>query len=291
MTHPSLALLVLASLLSPTTLVSAEQYDLTKLLGREPKTGEVVREVSSEVEKGRQVIRRGGKVVQDQASSKSQAYTRLVQVLKADAAGDALKTRYTYVSYEREQGETKRVLEVEGLVVVVDQSQQEVTVSAEGKREINPFLENHLKDEAADQPKLAERIKQLSAFLPDKPVGLNETWTGKPVEVAKALGLSHEGINTKSSRVKGSLTAGKVKGTLRVLIKVQLTYTTYQSMKCKEPMQVEVTIEAIVPLKAGDPTGVMNQTMVMGGVLETQGMLVAIDLEQSSKTEITHAKK
>jgi hypothetical protein len=268
---------------------AAETYDLPKLLVREPKVGEVVREVTSEVEKGRQMIRQGGRVVQDQAESKRQEYARQVEVLSADDEGNATKTRYVYESYERAQGESKQVLEVEGLEILVDQTKDPVRISAK-KREIPPFLENKLTDETA-QPDVEERTKKLASFLPTEPVEVGATWSRDPVAVAKALGLGHKGIDASSSKVKGTLTPGKAEGMLRVLIKVEITYTTFQGNPCKEPMQVVVVIEAVIPSAADDPAGTMSQKLTMSGVIETQGMEVAIDVEQSSKTEITRAKK
>lgn len=282
---------LLASLLWTLTCApaqAADTYDLAKLLVREPKTGEVVREVTSELEKGRQVIRQRGRVVQDQAESKRQEYARQVEVLSADAKGNATKTRYVYESYERAQGESKQVLEVEGLEVVVDQTKDPVRVTAK-KREIPPFLENKLTDETA-QPDVTERLEQLASFLPSEPVELGATWERDPKAVAKALGMSPVGIDASSSAVKGSLSPAKAEGMLRVLIKVEVTYTTYQGNPCKEPMKVVVLIEAQIPATADDPTGVLSQTLTMAGVIETQGLEVAIDVEQSSKTEISRPK-
>lgn len=268
---------------------AAETYDLAKLLVREPKVGEVVRESTTEVEKGRQVIRQGGQVVQDQAESKRQEYARQVEVLNADDKGNATKTRYVYESYERAQGESKQVLEVEGLEILVDQTKDPVRVTTK-KREIPPFLENKLRDETA-QPDVEERLKKLASFLPSEPVEVGASWSRDPVKVAKALGIGTEGINAAASQVKGTLTPAKTKGMLRVLIKVEVTYSKFQGNPCKEPMEVVVVIEAVIPAAADDPAGVMSQKLTMSGVIETQGMEVAIDVEQSSKTEITRAKK
>lgn len=268
---------------------AAETYDLAKLLVREPKVGEVVRESTTEVEKGRQVIRQGGQVVQDQAESKRQEYARQVEVLNADDKGNATKTRYVYESYERAQGESKQVLEVEGLEILVDQTKDPVRVTTK-KREIPPFLENKLRDETA-QPDVEGRLKKLASFLPSEPVEVGASWSRDPEKAAKALGIGTEGINAAASQVKGTLTPAKTKGMLRVLIKVEVTYSKFQGNPCKEPMEVVVVIEAVIPVAADDPAGVMSQKLTMSGVIETQGMEVAIDVEQSSKTEITRAKK
>ncbi len=248
-----------------------------------------MREVTTEVEKGRQVIRRDGQVVQDQADSKREEYARQVEVLSADAKGNATKTRFVYESYERSQGESKQVMEVQDLEILVDQTKDPVRITAK-KRQIPPFLENKLTDETA-QPDVAERLEKVTSFLPTEAVEVGATWSRDPVEVAKALGLGHEGIEASSSKVTGTLTAAKTKGMLRVLIKLDVTYSEFQGNPCQEPMKVAVVIEALIPADADDPSGTMSQKLVMGGVIKTQGMLVAIDVEQSSKTEITRAKK
>lgn len=283
----SLAAALSCLLLSPAW--AEDSHDLTKLLVREPKVGEAVHEVTTELEKGRQVVRQGGKVVQDQAESKSQEYARQVEVLSADAKGNATKTRYVYRSYERAQGDSKQVLEVEGLEILVDRTKTPVRITA-AKREISPFLENTLRDETV-QPDIGGRLKKLKTFLPDGPVKLGATWSGDPVEVAKALAMSHKGMNVRASSVAGSLSAAKTKGRLRVQIKIELIYREYQGNPCPEPMKVQVVIEAVVSADANDPTGVMSQDLIMGGVIKTRGLLVAIDVTQSSKTEITRVKK
>ena len=289
MSTRSLLLASLLCLLVWSPAQAAETYDLTKLLIREPRVGEVVREVTTEVEKGRQVIRRDGQVVQDQADSKREEYARQVEVLSADAKGNATKTRFVYESYERSQGESKQVMEVQDLEILVDQTKDPVRITAK-KRQIPPFLENKLTDETA-QPDVAERLEKVTSFLPTEAVEVGATWSRDPVEVAKALGLGHEGIEASSSKVTGTLTAAKTKGMLRVLIKLDVTYSEFQGNPCQEPMKVAVVIEALIPADADDPSGTMSQKLVMGGVIKTQGMLVAIDVEQSSKTEITRAKK
>lgn len=285
---PALALVLAASALA------GETYDLTKLLVREPKAGgPALREVSSESEQGRQVVSQKGKVVQDQSTSKSQAYARKLEVLAASASGDPSKMRYTYESYERSENESKQVLEVEGLVVVVDSADRDAPakVEAQGGRQVPPFLENKLQDEAQQPPK-AEQLQKLTLLLPAGRVGVGQTWEKTPAEAAKALGLPASGLNAKKSSLRGSVSEGSAPGRIKVRIEATLSYSRYQDMRCLEPVEVRIEIVAEVPTAAGDATGSMAQSMKMAGVLESpQGLEVAIDVEQKSETTVTAASK
>lgn len=285
MTRVPLASLLFFSLVG---LASAETYDLKEILLREPPKGQRFHEVSSESESGRQVIRREGQVVQDQSEQKSETYARKVEVLKAKPSGEALETRYVYESYERKQGETRQVLEVEGLELVVDNSSSPARVKVAGKRELPPFLENKLQDESAESSR-EERSKQLTPFLPKEAVAAGSTWKGDADGALDALKLDKKGV--KSKKLVGALTKGKAEGMLQLSVELEVVYSSYQGMPCKEPMKLTVKIEATFSGKAPDHTGSSSQTMTLGGVVEMQGMEVAIDVVQTSKTKVTLAKK
>lgn len=276
-----------------TSAVGAETYDLTKLLAREPAVGgPALREASSESERGRQVVRQKGKVVQDQSASKSQSYARKLEVLATGPGGDASKVRYTYESYERSENESKQVLEVEGLALVVDSSEKDVPakVKPEGGRQVPPFLENKLQDEAQQPPK-AEQLKKLTLLLPQGPVAVGASWEKSPAEAAKALGIPEAGLDLKGSSLRGTVSASEVSGRIQVRIVATLRFTRYQDMRCLDPVVVSVEIRAEIPTAAGDPTGSMAQSMKLVGVLESpQGLEVAIDVEQKSETVVSAAK-
>jgi len=268
----------------------AEDFDLRELLTREPGVGQVVHEDSSVTEKGSQIVRSKGQVVQRQAEEKLEEYERVVEVLAADKEGNPQRTRYTYESYAQSLGDTERVLEVEGLVVVVDQTQRPAAVSTPQKRQIPPFLENRLQD-AAQQDSGEVRLEKLGGLLPKGRVAVGKSWTKEPKGVAKLLELPKTGIDARRSSCVGRLRE-MPGGQLRVEIKAVLVYPKrFQGRDCLEPMKVEFLIEAEMPRAKKDPTGSFRQQMKMAGVVSAQGYEVAIDVDQETKTILSAAER
>lgn len=265
----------------------AQDYDLKKLLDREPAVGAKLHEVETESQVQKQTVSQGGNVVQSTDDKLLSSSDRVVEILAVGENKKATKRKVTYSSLKMSKNGEEKVIAVEGLVITVDATGDEVVITAEGGKEIPDELKMSLEAEAT-KDKNAED-KGPKDLMPEGTVKMGGEWTMSGLEAAKALGLPEDGIDAEASSFKGTLSAGEGEGRLKVTLKIHVVYKTFQGMPCTKPMTMD--LEATIDVTAeGEPYGAMSNAMTMDGEISANGAEIVLGMSQSSKKSISAAK-
>ena len=267
---------------------SAQEYDLKALLDRENSVGTKLHEVETENQDRKQTVSQGGQVVQSTDEKMSSTSDRVVEILAVGENRKPTKRKVTYKSLTLNTGEEEKTLAVEGLVVTVDATGDEVTLTAEGDKEIPEEVRDSLEAEAA-KDKAAEESKGPKDLMPEGKVKVGGEWTLPGVDAAKALGMPSDGIDTEASSFKGTLAKGGADGRLLVTLKIHLVFKTFQGMPCSKPVVIDLTATIDVTAE-GEPYGAMSNAMTMEGEISANGAEVVLSMKQDSKKSISAAK-